>query len=147
MTTLAYKEGILVADGYLTSGSTITQTKKDKRIIVDGVHFFQTGPTADYHILIQGYFDGRVAKEDIDRTGQVGTIVYDKKKGFFGVANFDEDDGVLWTCERIVPFAMGSGAVYALGAMDAGASAKEAVKIASDRDIYTGGKIRTYRIV
>ena len=43
------------------------------------------------------------------------------------------------------PYAIGSGASYALGAMDAGATAKEAVKIAS-RDVYTGGIIRTHKL-
>jgi ATP-dependent protease HslVU (ClpYQ) peptidase subunit len=49
---------------------------------------------------------------------------------------------------RISPetaYAIGSGAAFAMGAMDAGATAKEAVKIAC-RDVYTGGKIRTYKI-
>jgi hypothetical protein len=37
-----------------------------------------------------------------------------------------------------VKWAIGSGAAYAFGAMDAGASAKRAVEIASNRDVSTG---------
>jgi hypothetical protein len=45
------------------------------------------------------------------------------------------------------PFhAVGSGSELAIGAMSAGASAKEALKIASQYDIYTGGKLRTKKI-
>ncbi|MNJ79145.1 hypothetical protein D3C77_770710 [compost metagenome] len=44
------------------------------------------------------------------------------------------------------PDAIGSGAPYALAAMDMGASAEDAVRAAMKRDIYTGGKIRTLRI-
>lgn len=43
--------------------------------------------------------------------------------------------------ELVSPWACGSGSEYALGAMDAGASAKEAVEIAMQRDPNTGGKI------
>lgn len=42
-----------------------------------------------------------------------------------------------------VPFAIGSGADFAIGAMDAGMSALRAVEIASQRDPFTGGKITT----
>jgi ATP-dependent protease HslVU (ClpYQ) peptidase subunit len=42
--------------------------------------------------------------------------------------------------------AIGSGEEYAIGAMDAGLSAKDAVKIACNRDIYSGGRIRTFKI-
>jgi len=43
------------------------------------------------------------------------------------------------------PFAMGSGAEYAMGAMAMGATPIQAVKIAMKYDIYTGGKVRTMK--
>lgn len=51
----------------------------------------------------------------------------------------------------LVPFhsdkyiAIGSGAEFAIAAMDCGKSAVDAVKIASRRDPHTGGKIRTVK--
>lgn len=42
-----------------------------------------------------------------------------------------------WLAER-TPFAMGTGAKFAIGAMDAGATPTDAVLIASDRDPYSG---------
>jgi ATP-dependent protease HslVU (ClpYQ) peptidase subunit len=42
------------------------------------------------------------------------------------------------------PQAIGTGSDVAVGAMLAGASAREAVKIASKVDVYTGGKITSY---
>jgi len=45
-----------------------------------------------------------------------------------------------------VPRAFGSGELHALTAMDMGASAKEAVGMAAKRDIYTGGKINTFKL-
>ncbi len=44
------------------------------------------------------------------------------------------------------PAAIGSGGEYALVAMDAGLSPKEAVKAAAKRDTGTGGKIRTMTV-
>lgn len=44
------------------------------------------------------------------------------------------------------PAAMGSGSEYALGALLAGATPKEAVHIASKLDVYTGGRIKLYDI-
>ena len=44
------------------------------------------------------------------------------------------------------PYATGSGQHHALTAMDMGATAKEAVKMAIMRDTNSGGRIRTYKI-
>lgn len=46
-----------------------------------------------------------------------------------------------------VPVAIGSGGEVATGAMLMGASSREAVKIASKIDIYTGGKIKTVNLL
>lgn len=43
-------------------------------------------------------------------------------------------------------FAFGSGCDFALAAMDFGKSAKEAVKYAMTRDIYTGGRVRVFKV-
>lgn len=44
-----------------------------------------------------------------------------------------------------VPFAIGSGAPFAMGAMLAGATPQEAIKIAMKLDVDTGGKVRTMK--
>lgn len=44
------------------------------------------------------------------------------------------------------PYAIGSGEEYAMGAMLAGCSALEAVKIAAKLDVYTGGPVRTLTV-
>lgn len=49
-------------------------------------------------------------------------------------------------CEIDAPFAIGSGMDYALGAMDAGASPKRAIEIASGRDKSTGGVITVLEV-
>lgn len=42
--------------------------------------------------------------------------------------------------------AIGSGAACALAAMDAGADAVKAVRIACKRDIYSGGRVRSVKV-
>lgn len=41
---------------------------------------------------------------------------------------------------------VGSGSNFAFGALDAGASAKKAVKIATKRDVYSGGKVNVINV-
>jgi hypothetical protein len=43
-------------------------------------------------------------------------------------------------------YAIGSGADFASGALFLGHSTEEAVKAAREHDVYTGGRIRTYKI-
>lgn len=45
-----------------------------------------------------------------------------------------------------IPSAIGSGGDFAMAAMMGGADAREAVKIASKLDPYTGGKIRVIKV-
>jgi 20S proteasome alpha/beta subunit len=46
-----------------------------------------------------------------------------------------------------IPCAIGSGRDFALAAMDAGADAEAAVRAAMKRDPYTGGQIRTLKLI
>lgn len=52
----------------------------------------------------------------------------------------------LEPCVIDAPFAIGSGADFAIGAMDEGADAETAVKRAMSRDPFTGGKITVLRL-
>lgn len=51
-------------------------------------------------------------------------------------------DRCLYPLATQAPAAIGSGGDLALGALEAGASPKEAVRIASRRDAHSGGRIR-----
>lgn len=56
------------------------------------------------------------------------------------------DDYTKWLLVDEPFHAIGSGAEYALGAMAAGKSPREAVKIASSKDCYTGFGIKGYSL-
>jgi len=63
------------------------------------------------------------------------------------------DSGAYLFCDRPhpipvhAPFGMGSGGDFAIGAMAAGKSARDAVKVAITVDPYSGGKIKTLTLV
>jgi len=67
---------------------------------------------------------------------------------FYGVVLYPSGELYLYEGRTDVsmpvkqPFSTGSGSVYAVGAMDAGASAEEAVNIACYRDPYSGGDVQ-----
>jgi len=54
--------------------------------------------------------------------------------------------GVPYLSGVDVPFAIGAGSDYALGAMDYGASPEEAVRGACRRNVFTGGEIQVVNI-
>jgi ATP-dependent protease HslVU (ClpYQ) peptidase subunit len=56
------------------------------------------------------------------------------------------DDYTKWLGVDQDYYAMGSGAPFALGALQSGASPKEAVKVAMKHDIYTGMGVKGYKI-
>ena len=58
---------------------------------------------------------------------------------------FEGGSSALLT-EIEAPFAVGSGGEIALGAMDAGATAEQAVAIAASRNPHTGGKVTCLRL-
>ena len=63
-------------------------------------------------------------------------IVFDKGRCFYCATDFP------YLVEAGAPDAWGTGQEYAIGAMRAGASAVQAVRIAADVDIHTGGDIQ-----
>jgi hypothetical protein len=64
-----------------------------------------------------------------------------------GYPDDDDSDFGIWTAATMGGYAAcGSGATIALGAMDAGASAKQAVQIACRRDIYCSLPVHAVRL-
>lgn len=139
MTTIAYRDGILAADGRTTMGETIftDHTKKIIRLS-DGALFALCGEVAYVQPMLDALED-----DDVDlpeAKGEFTAVVVEKDgklrvyEGMGGWINVD------------APYAaFGSGDEYALGAMDMGASAEEAVRISCGRDLGTGGDIQVER--
>lgn len=137
MTTIAYKDGVIAYDGRQTRNDRIVSDSAPKCKVVDGVSFFLSGAVCDEKALIAAYF-GTLSPVPVECSGYV------VDGGKLMMVGHDDKTGI-WKQELAPsnPDAIGSGAPYALAAMDMGASAEDAVLAAMKRDIYTGGLIRT----
>lgn len=141
MTTIAYKDGILVSDTQLTWGSEIHYTTKIMELSRTGLIIACAG-TARYE---------RRAHEIFNDPGWKSMDLSEKAKEFSALL-FDGTELYLLTGNYIpIPItdkyiAIGSGAAYALAAMSLGCSAKDAVKVASQFDVYTNDRVETYEL-
>ena len=141
MTTIAYKDGIIACDSRTTANSMIVTDNAQKRFIIEGVTFFIAGAPSDYSRFFDLYFGRSTDAKNVDA---VSFVVY---SGVVYKAAVCPEVGFWKECLRAdLAYAIGSGTQYALAAMDMGATAAQAVRQAMKRDVYTGGRIRTYKL-
>jgi hypothetical protein len=136
MTTIAYnhKDKQIAVDGRLVKGShTIITDELNKIKEKDGRVFIMSGDSASIEKLVKNY-------PDIKGTLSCsGFLVEDKKVNW---VVFDDDGINITSCDWSET--AGSGCDHALTAMDMGASAADAVKMACKRDPFSGGDILVY---
>ena len=144
MTTIAYKDGIIAYDSRMTQGPTIVDDDHEKMAEREGHCFFACGCLADIDMLIDLFF-GKTF--DLDRDYNVAAFIV-TPEGELWQASIDMEDKTFWKHKRRLDncWAMGSGADHALTAMDMGADAVTAVRMAIRRDTGSGGKIRRFII-
>jgi ATP-dependent protease HslVU (ClpYQ) peptidase subunit len=97
------------------------------------------GDLAFYHRVKSWFLNSKSPISDLK--GDFGVVVVNQK----GVCRH-YGGGLSSYVEIEGPFAIGSGSEYALGAVCAGRSAKEAVQIASHLDIYTNDRVIIYKV-
>lgn len=141
MTTIAYRDGVLAADGRVTDGGHLIITDECQKIrrLSDGSLFALAGDVTHEQKIIE-------CLEDMD-------VSLPQGKDFTAI--LVDTDGLLSTYEgsgdRFYPWyergfaAFGSGSEIAYGAMEMGATAAEAVSCAALRNTTTGGAIQTER--
>lgn len=143
MTTIAWRDGVLAADGRVTYGGSLILTDSCKKIrrLSDGSLFALCGDPVLEERLIE-WLENCEEGESLPPHGKDFTAI------------LVDPDGALSTYEgsgdRFMPMydgfaAFGSGMDFAYGAMEAGATAEEAVKAASRRNVSTGGDIQIER--
>lgn len=139
MTTIAYKEGILAADGQMTEGHVVIN-KSFRKIYKTSIKYADdtikyvgmAGKVWQFDQIIAHFTDGRALPEHDCQAILIGdyhTYILDHH----ALMPFQLDDCL----------AVGSGSDFALSAMRLGLSAVEAVKHACTLDVYSGGKIRS----
>lgn len=140
MTTLAYnhKDKEIAMDSRATSDRLIITDKFNKLKVKDGVKFIGCGMVADLDILVDCYPHGLQSS----LTLEAQAFIIDDGKVFMGSVVGGEF--IIDSVEHDTT--LGSGAPFALAAMDFGASAKDAVKYAMKRDSGTGGRVKVVKV-
>lgn len=134
MTTIAFdKQGYIAWDSQVTVGTDRLPYAVDKVWIADGKLYAFAGDLGRLDAVIDWHRSGAVAEEA--PKGNWAILVVRKR----GAQVFTND--AVFPSKVTPPFAMGSGEKYALGALDAHASAFDAVRIAKKRDTNTGGRV------
>ena len=137
MTTIVYKDGIIAYDSRLSANTLITDDDYDKHLKMGHIDFFLSGPPSGYEELIGTYLGSSQCKK-------TDCVLFAVERGKVYMASIDE--GEFLKEEATNPSAIGSGRYHAYTAMDMGASAEEAVKMAAKRDLCTGGTIRIFNL-
>lgn len=139
MTTIAYRDGVLAADSQITLGAmkvpgVAVKIGKTK----GGVLYAGAGSVA----ACGKFFDWVNSPDDGELPeGEYAGLVILPKGELMEIEN-----GTFLPKMRQKFVAIGSGGGYALAAMYAGATATEAVKIATKLDINSSGPIKTLKL-
>jgi len=153
MTTIAWRDQTLAADRWANSGDVLRLTTKLRRLkdaqnkiwaVVAWV-----GTEAQGLTLADWYHNGADPKDwPAFQQGEEWTrlIVMEQRRLGAGVSifEFEKLPCALEVSQNNPHWAWGSGREFALGAMDQGASAVEAVEIASAFDPFSGGGVDEY---
>jgi len=135
MTTVAYKDGILAADTRQI-GDYIDQHHATKIYEIGSAKIGFCGSVSQALIFIKWFKDQTRDKPHYEQLKNFEALVIRGGRAYAYDGN----------CEAVAtghPCAIGSGCHFAMGAMLAGASAVEAVKIAMKLDENTGGKVKS----
>lgn len=150
MTTIVYKDGYLSGDGRVTLGDTIISDDTVKVFKVNNCLIGFAGRYASGLNFVKWFEEWDTANQAQEElpfvTVKIPELLPDED--FQAVVAYP--DGVVMSYEGgnmfyaiTPPIALGSGTDFAYGAMDAGMSAEEAVKIACKRDVSSGGVVTT----
>lgn len=143
MTTLVYKNGIMAAD---TQETWDGRARRCVKLYKHGDTIIGIAGDSFTGMLFVDWYIGGADKDDIPNLTHL-----DADEDFYCLV---WEKGKLWVVNRLFrmieveledhPFyAVGSGADIAHGALAMGASAKRAVEVAADFDIYTGLPVET----
>lgn len=144
MTTIVYdhKLKLIAFDGREFSGGYIKSDSVMKYKEADGKFWFMAGSVCDEDRFIDRFLSGKTDKPSfpIDATA----IVVDNKAAWiYGIT----DEGECFKHQIEYNDAIGSGAQFALAALDFGKAAAEAVAYAATKDSRTGGNIIVFDLL
>ena len=135
MTTIAWDGKTLAVDSQLTQDGVKTYRKKLWKYSKG--HFAVAGDWTDYPV-IEGYLE----TDELNRKqlSKDFAVLYTQDRKVYHM------DNSFIKMSELPPIAIGSGWLIALTAMRCGKTAKEAIELACDMDIHTGGTVNTIRV-
>lgn len=137
MTTIAVKDGVIAGDGRVLCGDHIFSENTEKVFCLSsGAIIGHSGRLKDLHIINDFLNEER---QEIPKVVDAQGIYVSLGGDIF---EFEVSEGEIFYHEIDTSFtSVGSGCEYAIGAMAQGASAEEAVKIASRFDSGTNSNV------
>lgn len=142
MTIVAYKDGVMAADTAFWCGPVIEGHATKIRRLKNGALVGCSGDGTIYQWFFD-WIENHGAKSDREKPDAGG----------FGALVVTPDGEVIRYGENCLPitltgpfFAMGAGATFAMGAMAAGASAEEAVRLTIENTDTAAGNIQVERL-
>lgn len=141
MTTIAYRDGVLAADTQSTEhdriyGKIVKIRKRGGLLASFSGEACMGRAFADWFV---GGMEGEAPEMELGEQTATGIIYFHPRKWLI-------HDKYGWDSYEAPFYAHGSGAELAIGAMEMGASAEGAVRVASIHDIYTGGDVTVLRL-
>lgn len=138
MTTIATDGRSMASDSLVTAGEErVAYSQKIERT-PDGRLFGSAGPSVDCALFAKWMHSGG---DKPDLSDDFCALVLTPLGAVFYLCR------KLEPIEMMVPQAIGSGADYAIGAMLAGAAPREAVGIACQRDLGSGGEVHSLSLL
>jgi ATP-dependent protease HslVU (ClpYQ) peptidase subunit len=142
MTTIAYKDGVIASDSMSVIDKMIWSLKcKKVWKLENGDVIGFSGPVAHFKPSVD------LLNADIRKAKNKDSVnLPDLHKSVFALLASKTHvymwTGKGWSVDKPAAYAYGPGEKYAQGAMDAGADAVTAMKVAIRRDLYTGGRVQ-----
>lgn len=135
MTTIAYDGRYIAVDSRISCKGHVATDSYEKFADFEEWILFWSGAAHQKDL----YMNIFISKGEFIDEPKTWMIAYNKKTKFVYCVYVEDKKFLMDRLEWID--GQGSGSCYAIGAMDAGKSAVEAVKIAMKRDCATGGTI------
>lgn len=137
MTTVAWDGRTLAADKQITFGSLALRGRKVFRVPDPDGRRYLVGFAGKAYVIEAMLFWMRnpaTSPPRIHGDDDIHVLIVDGRRRLFTINNAS----LVWVPVSARRYAIGSGADFAEGAMDAGAPAAAAVRIAMRRDVHTG---------
>lgn len=140
MTTIAYRDGVMAADSQTTAGEVRRGATRKVFQLLDGSLVGFSGGLSEIGPAVQWFAEGKLPYKRPRLPEDASLLVIEASPS--GEVSYYRHN--LIPQLTVAAFhAIGSGNEFALGAMAMGANAQQAVAVAAEFDIYTGGRITT----